>query len=68
MTGNTTIATDTPIWAVPPTAVPCPEWCRTGAGHPYELEDPKGFDQRHHRHQFGLDDSLTVDVSALATW
>ena len=66
-TGNTIPATDTP-WGVAPTAVPCPEWCRTGAGHPYELEDPKGFEQRHHRHQFGLEDSLTVDVTALATW
>jgi hypothetical protein len=66
--GCTTNATDTSTWAAPPTAVACPHLCQGEHGHPYELEDLDGSDQRHHRHQFGLDDSLTVDATHLATW
>jgi hypothetical protein len=52
----------------PPVAVDCPDWCESEHGHPYEMEDREGFNQRWHTYRAGDYDHLSVDVTSLATW
>lgn len=51
----------------PPTAVPCPAWCESPNGHPYELEEHDGAESRHHHRTFGAG-ALLVDVAALGVY
>lgn len=54
----------------PPTAVPCPDWCTSQPGHPYELEDENFHEGRHHAAKFAADEtgSTSAEVVTESYW
>ena len=48
---------------IPPTAVPCPDWCGEEPGHGYESETHEGRPVRNHDRHFGTSEIFAAVAS-----